>query len=183
MAPTGQPDSVMVTFDDGGTQRLTILRRPLPRGAGTALFYRCSWCHKPRRYLYLLTLSGTKLVSDLGLGCQVCARLRFGSQEQYRSTFSRLWGTRPSYPWDPQAVSDPWLVEEEFGRRRAPTANGVEHDKHEQGRAARETPAKITRTVPLVFKDTATGEHFDVVQDDDPNLPPESDLQEPDDAT
>ncbi len=62
MAPTGQPDSVMVTFDDGGPQRLTILRRSLPRGTGTALFYRCSWCHKPRRYLYLLTLSGTKLV-------------------------------------------------------------------------------------------------------------------------
>jgi hypothetical protein len=44
MAPTGRPDSIMVTFDDGGTQRLTILRRPLPRGPGTALFYRCSWC-------------------------------------------------------------------------------------------------------------------------------------------
>ncbi len=27
--------------------------------------------------------------------------------------------------------------------------------------------AKTTRTVPLEFKDTATGEHFDVVQDDD----------------
>ncbi len=80
MAPTGQPDSVMVTFDDGGPQRLTVLRRALPRGTGTALFYRCSWCHRPRQYLYLLTLSGTKLVSDLGLRCQVCSRLRFGSE-------------------------------------------------------------------------------------------------------
>jgi hypothetical protein len=46
---------------------------PLPRGTGTALFYRCSWCLKP-------TLSETKLVSDLGLRCQACARLRFGSR-------------------------------------------------------------------------------------------------------
>ncbi len=143
MAPTGQPDSVMVTFDDGGTQRLTILRRALPRGTGTALFYRCSWCHKPRRYLYRLTLSGTKLVSDLGLRCQACARLRFGSQGQYRSAFSRIFGTRPRYPWDPRAVSDPWLVEKEFGRQRTPTARGVER---EQGQAARETPPKTTRS-------------------------------------
>ncbi len=101
MAPTGQPDSVLVTFDDGGPQRLTILRRPLPRGPGTVLFYRCNWCQKPCRYLYLLTLFGTKLVSDLGLRCQACARLRFGSQGQYRSAFSRLFGTRLRYPWDP----------------------------------------------------------------------------------
>ncbi len=68
---------MIVTFADGATQRLGILRRALPRGTGTALFYRCSWCHKPRRYLYLLTLSGTKLVSHLGLRCQACAPLEF----------------------------------------------------------------------------------------------------------
>jgi hypothetical protein len=127
MAPTGQPDSVMVTFDDGGLQRLTVLRRALPRGTGTALFYRCSWCHKPRRYLYLLTLSGTKLVSDLGLRCQACARLRFGprggtgrSERAMVSAFYR--GRRsseplPRPPWDPRAVCDPWLVEAETRRR------------------------------------------------------------------
>ncbi len=38
-----------------------------------------------------------------------------------------------------------------------------ERDEREQGQAASETPAKIRRTVPLDFKDTATGEHFDVV--------------------
>jgi hypothetical protein len=87
---------------DGETQRLTILRRPLPGGPGTALFYRCNWCQKPCRYRYLLTLSGTKLVSDLGLRCKACARLRFGLQGQYRSAFSRLFGARPraSYPQD-----------------------------------------------------------------------------------
>ncbi len=69
------------------------------------------------------TIHGTKLVADLGLRCQVCARLRFGSQGQYRSAFSRLFGTRRRYPWDPRAVSDPWLVEEEFGHQRTPTAN------------------------------------------------------------
>ncbi len=162
MAPTGQPDSVMVTFDDGATQRLTILRRALPRGTGTALFYRCNWCQKPRRYLYLLTLSRTKLVSDLGLRCQVCAHLRFGSQGCYRSAFSRLWGTRPRYPWDPCAVSHPWLLEEEFGRQQTPAAADLA-----QAQAADETPAKTSGTVPLEFKDDETGEHFDVVQDGD----------------
>jgi hypothetical protein len=57
----------------------------------------------------------------------------------------------------------PWLVEEEFGRQRTPMACGVER---EQGQAT-------ARTVPLVFKDEATGEVLDVVQDDDPDLPPE----------
>jgi hypothetical protein len=127
----------------------TILRRALPRGTGTALFYRCSWCQKPRRYLYLLTLSGTKLVADLGLRCQVCARLRSGSQGCYRSAFSRLWGSRPRYPWDPRAVSDPWLAEEEFGRQWTPTASCVER---EQGQAASETPAKTKRTGPVEFR-------------------------------
>jgi hypothetical protein len=37
---------------------------------------------------------------------------------------------------------------------------------------AYETPAKTTRTVPLEFKDEATGEHFDVVEDDDLRVGP-----------
>ncbi len=171
MAPSDQADAVIVTFDDGAPQRLTVLRRALPRGPGTALFCRCNWCQKPCRYLYLLTFSGTNLVSDLGLRCQTCARLRFGSQGQYRRAFSRAFVTAfygglrtseplPRHPWDPRAVSHPWLLEEEFGRRRTPTAGGVER---EQGQAAHERPAKTTRTVPLEFKDEATGEHFDVV--------------------
>ncbi len=103
MAPTGQPDSVMVTFDDGATQRLTILRRSLPRGTGTTLF-RCR-CQRSCRYLYLLTLSGANLVSDLGLRCQVCARLRFGSQGCYRSAFFGLRGqARHCDAFPPQLV-------------------------------------------------------------------------------
>jgi hypothetical protein len=60
----------------------------------------------------------------------------------------------------PQAVSDPWLVQEEFGRHRTPTASAADRA---QGQAARETPAKTRGTLPLEFKDTATGGHFDVV--------------------
>ncbi len=37
-----------------------------------------------------------------------------------------------------------------------------------------------TLTVPREIIDAATGEELDVVQDNDPDLPPESDLQEPD---
>ena len=90
-----------------------------------ALFYRCPWCRKPRRYLYLLTLVGAKLVNYLGLRCQVCARLRFQSQGRYITWLERaffalfLEGHRtvlpfPRRPWDPRAVSDPRLVAEEL---------------------------------------------------------------------
>ena len=54
-----------------------------------ALFYRCPWCRKPRRHLYLLSLVGAKLVDYLGLRCQVCAGLLFGSQGRYVSSFTR----------------------------------------------------------------------------------------------
>ena len=54
-----------------------------------ALFYRCPWCRKPRRHLYLLSLVGAKLVDYLGLRCQVCARLRFQSQGRYIPWFER----------------------------------------------------------------------------------------------
>lgn len=90
-----------------------------------ALFYRCPWCRKPRRHLYLLTLVGAKLVDYLGLRCQVCAGLRFASQGRYITGFERaffaplLEGYRsvvpfPRRPWDPRAVSDPRLVAEEL---------------------------------------------------------------------
>ena len=116
---------MLVTLESGETYRIPIVRRPLPRGTGMALFYRCPWCGKPRRHLYLLTLVGTKLVDYLGLRCQVCAGLRFGSQGRYVGSFTRalfapfLEGHRtvlpfPRRPWDPRAVSDPRLVAEEL---------------------------------------------------------------------
>ncbi len=55
-------------------------------------------------------------------------------------------------------------MEEEFGRQRTPTASVADRV---QGKAAHEAPAKTTRTVRLEFKDNATGEHFDVVEDGD----------------
>jgi hypothetical protein len=92
----------------------------------------------------------------VGLRCQVCARLRFGSQGHYRSAFSRIFGTRPRYPWDPQAVSAPWLVQDEFPGPRQPTAAD-----RAQAQAAHEAPAKTAPTVPpLEFKDNATGRAF-----------------------
>src|SRR5439155_19488930 len=73
MAPTDHGDAVLVALESGETYRIQVVRRPLPRGSGVALFYRCPWCRKPRRHLYLLSLSGAKLVEYLGLRCQVCA--------------------------------------------------------------------------------------------------------------
>ncbi|PYN82747.1 MAG: hypothetical protein DMD96_05055 [Candidatus Rokuibacteriota bacterium] len=76
MAPTDHRDAVLVTLESGETY-------PIPSCAahflgGLALFYRCLWCRKPRRRLYLLSLIGAKLDVYLGLRCQVCAGLRFG---------------------------------------------------------------------------------------------------------
>ena len=79
MAPTEDPDAVLVTLEGGQTQRLTIVRRPMPQGPGTAFFYHCPTCRKPRRYLYRLSLSLTGLVDYFGLQCQRCAGLRFRS--------------------------------------------------------------------------------------------------------
>ena len=125
MVASGNEDAVLATLESGETYRIPIVRRPLPRGTGMALFYRCPWCGKPRRHLYLLTLVGTKLVDYLGLRCQVCAGLRFGSQGRYVGSFTRalfapfLEGHRtvlpfPRRPWDPRAVSDPRLVAQEL---------------------------------------------------------------------
>lgn len=112
MAPSEDGDAVLVTLENGETYRIPVLRRPLPRGTGAALFYRCLWCRKPRRYLYRLTLSGTRLVDYLGLRCQVCAGLRFASQGRYQG--AAAWGPLPRFPWDPRAVSDPRMVLDEF---------------------------------------------------------------------
>ena len=125
MAPSEEGDAVLVTLENGETYRIPILRRPLPRGTATALFYRCLWCRKSRRYLYRLTLSGTTLVGYLGLRCQVCAGLRFASQGRYQGKVERdpirflYQGRRASEPltrdpWDPRAVSDPRMVLDEF---------------------------------------------------------------------
>jgi hypothetical protein len=118
MASTDIPDAVLLTLEEGRTQRLTIMRRSMPRGPGTALFYLCPTCRQPRRYLYRLSLSLTGPVDYFGLQCRRCARLRYRSQGRYKHALLR-WtlemlrqaGERfPRWPWDPRAVSDPRLV-------------------------------------------------------------------------
>jgi hypothetical protein len=115
MAPTQDADVLLVTLESGQTQRLMLLRRPLPLGTGDALFYRCPSCERPRRYLYRQRSSLTGLVDCFGLQCQRCARLRFKSQGHYRGVVFR-WlishsGEKfPRWPWDPRAVSHPRLV-------------------------------------------------------------------------
>jgi hypothetical protein len=114
MTPAEGGDAVVVTLTTGESYRIPILRRTLSRG-GTALFYLCPWCRKPRRFLYLQTRSGDELVEYLGPRCQRCAGLRFASQGRYRTKltreFSPILGPRPRYPWDPWAVSDPRIAE------------------------------------------------------------------------
>jgi len=137
MAPTNDPDTVLVTLVSGETHRVGIARRPLPRGTGVALFYLCPWCRKPRRHLYLLSGVGAELVDYLGLRCHVCAGLRFESQGRYVKTLTRslfapfFKGYRAVYPlprspWDPRAVSDPRLVAEELFQLEEATDGGRE---------------------------------------------------------
>ena len=118
MAPTDDADTVLLTLEEGRTQRLTIMRRSMPRGPGTVLFYLCPTCQRPRRYLYRQSLSLRGLVDYFGLQCQRCAGLRFRSQGRYSCGVPRWMlemlrqaGERfPRWPWDPRAVSDPRLV-------------------------------------------------------------------------
>jgi hypothetical protein len=118
MAPTQDADVLLVTLETGQTQRLILLRRPVPLGTGTALFYVCPSCARPRRYLYRLKSSLTGVADCFGLQCQRCAGLCFRSQGRYRyallrwtAEIMRLTGDKlPRWPWDPHAVSDPRLA-------------------------------------------------------------------------
>ena len=115
MAPSDDGAAVLVTVEDGETHRIEILRRPLPRRGGAALFYRCHGCRRPCRYLYRLSLVGNTVTRRLGLRCQACAGLRFASQGSYISPWTRIPGVPlPREPWDPRAVSDPRMVLNEF---------------------------------------------------------------------
>jgi hypothetical protein len=72
MAAAESQDAVLVTLETGETYRIRIPSRPLPRGTGVALFYRCLWCGKPRRYLYstVLRSSGSTSSATWGSGAR-----------------------------------------------------------------------------------------------------------------
>jgi hypothetical protein len=115
MAQSEDGAAVLIALEDGETCRIEILRCLLPRRGGSAVFYRCPGCRRPRRYLYRLSLVGNTLTGRLGLRCQPCAGLRFASQGSYISPWIRIPGVPlPRQPWDPRAVSDPRIVLNEF---------------------------------------------------------------------
>src|SRR5215467_1668161 len=114
MASAGQDGGVLVTFENGQTQLISVLLRRMPKGAGSSLVYLCPSCESPSRYLYRLALLGTKLVTAKGLVCQRCAKLRFASQGWYKPAFARGLGPRGRNPWEPRAVSDPRIIAEDI---------------------------------------------------------------------
>ncbi len=61
--------AVRVTKPSGASQRIEIVSRPSPNRTGTMILYRCPVCEKPRRYLYRLTVSGSRLADYFGLQC------------------------------------------------------------------------------------------------------------------
>jgi hypothetical protein len=133
-----EPDAVRISTPDGDWQRLQLVRRPLPRHAGDAVLYHCPSCWRPRRYLYPFAMVGYQLQHRLDVRCQACKGYRWQSQGAYRSALARaiqaaLGVVRepyPRHPWDPRAVSDPWLLADEFpelfavGAREARSARG-----------------------------------------------------------
>src|SRR5215467_2597735 len=50
MASAEEGRAVAVTFENGATQRIAVLRRRLPKGTGTSLLYLCPSCQRPCRY-------------------------------------------------------------------------------------------------------------------------------------
>jgi hypothetical protein len=106
--------------------RIDLVRRPMPRWGGMAVLYRCPCCNWPRRHLYGLALIGGRSVEDGLWRCRQCAGLLFVSQGRYqrqfrRAVFAAFYGPDarireplPRHPWDPQAVSDPRMLVDEF---------------------------------------------------------------------
>jgi hypothetical protein len=125
MAQTDDPDIALVTPESGETHHISVVRRPLPRGTGTALLYHCPCCRKPRRHLYLLSRVGAKLV-DYPVYAATSAPGSDSSRKVGTSGTSyaarggacsrgTVWWCRfLGSPWDPRAVSDPLLVAEEL---------------------------------------------------------------------
>jgi len=70
------------TLESCETYRIQIMRRPC-RGGRASPSLPMPWCRRPRRHVYLLTRVGAKFVDYLGLRCQDCAGLRFGSRGRY----------------------------------------------------------------------------------------------------
>ncbi len=116
MAPTGQPASVMVTFGPR--------RRGDPATHDPASRAATRYGYGALLPLLVVPEAVPILVPPDPVRDEAGLRPRSalpGLRTLYRSAFSRLFGTRLRYPWDPQAVSDPWLVEEEFPGPRPPT--------------------------------------------------------------
>ena len=115
MEAVQQRAAVQLTIPDVGVFRIPIVRRPLPRRGGQAILYRCPGCGQPKRHLYLRSLVIGRLVDYQGPLCQACAGLRWASQGRYLGVVHRMLGLpSPRHPQDPRAVSDPWLVLDEF---------------------------------------------------------------------
>lgn len=125
MERSEQGKAIQLSTPDGGRFRISIAHQGMPMRGGTAILYRCPGCGRRRRYLYLLTPVGGRLVGYRGPQCQACAKFRWASQGAYRPVFVRglealLAGGRPvrdpcpRHPWDPRAVSDPRMVLDKF---------------------------------------------------------------------
>lgn len=96
----------------GFVHALRLLRRPLPRHGGKALFLLCPRCGKPRRYLYAWGVAGPRL-TPRPWHCRSCAGLRFASEGEGRNP----WGPYPRDPWDPYVFSSVKRAAEALGLR------------------------------------------------------------------
>jgi hypothetical protein len=78
---------VEIKRTDGSATVLRIVWRMLPRNGGRTLLLVCSYCNKPRRYVYGWewdSFSGwSNRVRQVSWRCRSCARLRYSSEGGY----------------------------------------------------------------------------------------------------
>ena len=82
IAPHNRTDTLEIKRDDGTTDIIRTLLRPLPRNGGSVRLLICPRCQTPRRGLYGWEPGGrltTSAVSSVW-SCRVCNRLRYASE-------------------------------------------------------------------------------------------------------
>jgi hypothetical protein len=115
MAPSADGAAVVVTVEDGTSCRIEMLRHPLPRRGGSAVFYLCPGLPAAASLPLPAQPSGERTDGSLRFAvsslCETSVRLS--------GPLHHPWGRVPGVPlprepWDPRAVSDPRMVLGEF---------------------------------------------------------------------
>jgi hypothetical protein len=121
VAPHGDGGAVEIARQDGTSNFIRTLTRPLPRNGGRALFLICPSCQIPRRGLYAWKPGGQFTCSTVKSNwrCRACNKLRYASETgalgfhgygaiagMIEATYGRSRSDRPE-PWYPYMFASP----------------------------------------------------------------------------